>query len=317
MRKDGFTGWKRACLKRDNGTCQRCGKTEDADNGIYMCAHHKASGSLFKDIRTDPRNGITLCRLCHDFVHAKNGKEILDRYRDEALETFGIDRRGIGHVYCGGRVSLGYKWEGDTHRIIVDESQTGLVSFIFAEFARTRSLEAVSQVLVSGGYGGRRIRKARPCINRIIRNSIYRGKWQAGNGQIVTVPVFVPADTLKAVDDALSRMADRPQRSMNTPAVFAGILKCSVCDAWLSVHIVRPRRNGRAYKSYLCPQRKACGNRRIIGELKLIAFVQTRFPGHEINKEFVTRYIDYIIVNYDDPDETRVVMCETPVLMGK
>lgn len=57
--------WRDAIFKRDNYTCQECGK-----KGGKLSAHHKAPYSLFPKLRYDPDNGITVCHDCHKEIHA-------------------------------------------------------------------------------------------------------------------------------------------------------------------------------------------------------------------------------------------------------
>lgn len=74
--------WRRKCFKRDNYTCQICGKTH-----TYLEVHHKIPFlhilELYqiKNIITaikcrflwDINNGISLCKSCHNKVHPEKG----------------------------------------------------------------------------------------------------------------------------------------------------------------------------------------------------------------------------------------------------
>jgi len=52
--------WKIKVFKRDDFTCQKCGK-----KGIYLEAHHINGFAEFPELRFDVSNGITLCKNCH------------------------------------------------------------------------------------------------------------------------------------------------------------------------------------------------------------------------------------------------------------
>lgn len=52
--------WKQEVFKRDNYTCQCCGK-----RGGNLNAHYLYNFSEYKDLRYDVSNGITLCEKCH------------------------------------------------------------------------------------------------------------------------------------------------------------------------------------------------------------------------------------------------------------
>lgn len=59
--------WRSAVFKRDNYTCQMCGK-----RGVKLNAHHKRSWAEYPDLRYSVDNGISLCECCHKDVHRRN-----------------------------------------------------------------------------------------------------------------------------------------------------------------------------------------------------------------------------------------------------
>lgn len=60
--------WRTQVLKRDNYTCQHCGK-----HGGDMNAHHLNGYHWDIEHRHDINNGITLCKKCHKSFHNKYG----------------------------------------------------------------------------------------------------------------------------------------------------------------------------------------------------------------------------------------------------
>lgn len=56
----GINVWKKAVWKRDNYTCQDCGKTH-----CLVHAHHIKSAKEYPKLRLYINNGITLCKKCH------------------------------------------------------------------------------------------------------------------------------------------------------------------------------------------------------------------------------------------------------------
>lgn len=56
--------WSQKIFKRDNYTCQWCGK-----RGGDIQAHHIKSFTYFPDLRWKLKNGITLCKSCHYKAH--------------------------------------------------------------------------------------------------------------------------------------------------------------------------------------------------------------------------------------------------------
>lgn len=63
-RSTEYKEWRNAVYKRDDYTCQVCGK-----KGVKLNAHHIKPFAYYHDLRTDLGNGITLCVECHKAVH--------------------------------------------------------------------------------------------------------------------------------------------------------------------------------------------------------------------------------------------------------
>lgn len=64
--------WKqlrRLVIARDGGKCRRCGASPKGNRAIHT--HHIQQWSNRPDLRFDADNIVTLCRLCHEFVHSK------------------------------------------------------------------------------------------------------------------------------------------------------------------------------------------------------------------------------------------------------
>jgi 5-methylcytosine-specific restriction endonuclease McrA len=60
--------WRNNIYLRDNYTCDICRK-----KGGKLEAHHLNSWSIFKDLRFELNNGITLCKECHFNFHQSLG----------------------------------------------------------------------------------------------------------------------------------------------------------------------------------------------------------------------------------------------------
>lgn len=63
--------WRKAVLRRDNSTCQICGKKN------MICVHHKKGWNDYPELRYDVDNGITLCRECHKLLHKNESGEAI------------------------------------------------------------------------------------------------------------------------------------------------------------------------------------------------------------------------------------------------
>ena len=61
--------WRKACLERDNFTCQKTGQI-----GGKLVVHHINNFADFPELRTSIENGITLSKEVHIEFHKKYGK---------------------------------------------------------------------------------------------------------------------------------------------------------------------------------------------------------------------------------------------------
>lgn len=63
-----YIKWRESVYQRDDYTCVNCGR-----RGCTINAHHIYSYIKFPELRTDVRNGITLCYECHRRFHKAFG----------------------------------------------------------------------------------------------------------------------------------------------------------------------------------------------------------------------------------------------------
>lgn len=78
---EGYKEWIIQVYEKDNYTCQCCGDNK----GHNLNAHHILNYSEYKELRTDIKNGITLCDKCHKLFHdtygyKKNNKNQLYKF---------------------------------------------------------------------------------------------------------------------------------------------------------------------------------------------------------------------------------------------
>lgn len=69
--EEGYSEWRRTVYARDNYECQCCGVSGKSN----LVAHHLYSYARYKQLRTDPDNGITLCSDCHNQFHKCYGNK--------------------------------------------------------------------------------------------------------------------------------------------------------------------------------------------------------------------------------------------------
>lgn len=63
----------RKILKRDNYTCQHCGRPKEHSNPLHV--HHIKPWAGNPEHRFNPENVITLCTECHIWVHSNDNKD--------------------------------------------------------------------------------------------------------------------------------------------------------------------------------------------------------------------------------------------------
>lgn len=56
-----YEAWRKEVFTRDNYTCVCCQKR--GNDGTYLAAHHLQNFAEYPDLRHNPDNGVTLCRL--------------------------------------------------------------------------------------------------------------------------------------------------------------------------------------------------------------------------------------------------------------
>lgn len=61
--------------RRENATCQRCGKRQNEDREHKFHLHHLYPFADHPQLRANPDNLALLCRDCHLFVHSKKNTE--------------------------------------------------------------------------------------------------------------------------------------------------------------------------------------------------------------------------------------------------
>lgn len=57
--------WRKLVFKRDNWTCQKCGRRSDKSFHLQIEAHHIKPFAVFPELRFVVDNGLTLCKECH------------------------------------------------------------------------------------------------------------------------------------------------------------------------------------------------------------------------------------------------------------
>jgi len=68
---DEYKEWRNKVFIRDNYTCQHC-----EQKGGNLHSHHIKPFASNPKLRTEPSNGLTLCKKCHNKVHINNKRPI-------------------------------------------------------------------------------------------------------------------------------------------------------------------------------------------------------------------------------------------------
>ena len=67
--------WRKKVYIRDDYTCQQCGLRNKPGLSLYLHAHHLKQFAHYSQKRFTVKNGITLCKKCHDKVKHKRRKD--------------------------------------------------------------------------------------------------------------------------------------------------------------------------------------------------------------------------------------------------
>lgn len=65
-----YKDWRTAVFEKDSYTCQRCLDRNGLGKAIYLEAHHIIPFAVAPEERFELDNGATLCKPCHDYIHA-------------------------------------------------------------------------------------------------------------------------------------------------------------------------------------------------------------------------------------------------------
>lgn len=87
--------WKDAVKevwKRENATCQLCGKRQNDDREHAFHIHHVYTFAEYPRLRTNPDNLVLLCRDCHLYVHSKKNADLKFMLKPMALPEWLIER---------------------------------------------------------------------------------------------------------------------------------------------------------------------------------------------------------------------------------
>lgn len=71
---DNWSDLVKQVLQHDGYRCARCGRTK-GDDDVILHTHHIAAWADYPELRFDPDNLITLCSLCHTWVHSSENTE--------------------------------------------------------------------------------------------------------------------------------------------------------------------------------------------------------------------------------------------------
>lgn len=97
----GSKEWKNAVKevwKRENATCQLCGKHQNEDKEHAFNIHHVYTFAEYPHLRTNPDNLVLLCRDCHLFVHSKKNIDLKFMLKPMTFPDWMIERKKENEV---------------------------------------------------------------------------------------------------------------------------------------------------------------------------------------------------------------------------
>ncbi len=85
---NGGRKWCRAVKREQCYTCAVCRKVH-ASRSTQIVVHHKAGYTAYEELRSEPRNGLCVCRSCHFWLHSNAGRAQREAWEREALRELG------------------------------------------------------------------------------------------------------------------------------------------------------------------------------------------------------------------------------------
>lgn len=199
-------------------------------------------------------------------------------------------RAKLGKIVAG-KPSLGYTWDKETKKLLIDEAEAPAVKRMFEIFRETNKLRTTASMLNKEGYRARKGLFSDTTTRRLLENPIYKGLRRAnytkskGNKkawelkpQDVWVIVESPAIVSTELWDSCNAILSKPKREpipKEGRNLFSGVL---ICECGVKMYHVPWK--GMKTKTYRCEACKA----KITEPLLIEQFIDT-MKSLTINRE--------------------------------
>ncbi|WP_027340200.1 recombinase family protein [Halonatronum saccharophilum] len=219
--------------------------------------------------------------------------ELERKLASERVSSIMIDRAQKG-LWNGAPTPLGYDYNSDTQKLIINSDEAQRVKYIFNLYQQHKSLLKIQDILNKEGIKSKNDSKWHTkTLNQILRNPIYKGTYrynykESGRGDIkdeeewVVVedcfPAIISKDQFKDVNTILNENRNRMHTEVKYTHVFSSLLKCGDCGESYLAYLDRARSDGYRPSAYRCKANyfpkssdEKCYN--MIGEVNLGPFI--------------------------------------------
>ncbi len=179
----------------------------------------------------------------------------LEREMASERIRYGMERLAIEGRYMGTRLPLGYRWDKETGKVVIDEDEAPAVREIFQLRAAGNSYDKIAELIAKKGYRGKNgtARIGNVVIRRMLQNRTYIGERELPDGDIVNLTYIekplIEEELFDQVQDTLKHHADRGGRNRY---LLSGLLRCGLCSQPMIHNAVK----NRGYADYICKGRK-------------------------------------------------------------
>ncbi len=210
--------------------------------------------------------------------------ELERKLTSERVSAIMMDRAKKG-LWNGARMPIGYRWNEDTKYPEVDPEEASTVKFIFDEYERCNSTNAISRLLNNNSIKTKRSGEwTSKTVADVLRNPFYKGTYRynyrhsaRGSKKPESEWIVIENNHTALIDlaqwEKVNKIMDVHNESKNTSEfrgvkhfhMFSGLLKCGLCGYnFISSRVDKPRLNGFTPTTYVCSKKQrssVCNNK--------------------------------------------------------
>lgn len=203
--------------------------------------------------------------------------------------------------------------EGTDKRIIViDKERAHLVKTIFEEYAKeTHSINTLTKFarkIKLNPIGRKTICKA--YIHKLLGNPFYIGRMRGKNGEFPhKYGAIISVELFNRCQEIMRRKGRKRIKSGATPAIFRGLIECSVCKSKISIELHKKKKYTYLYCHKAKNVLKQCTNKVWVREEKVLAQIEDVFKNIQLPEATIKRIETYLTeINASEKDYNKTAI---------